>query len=61
MEKEKKDFKKILNRNKNPTVDPAMTLYLKNLEIEKEFLKRFDRTLIVDDFIDNMETETYEC
>lgn len=42
LENEKKNFDLVLKKQES-NIDPSKTLYLKNLEIEKEFMARFEK------------------
>lgn len=49
LEGQKKDFDTHLKANQKVNFDPIKALHHKNIEIKEEFLRRFNRTLKLDD------------
>lgn len=49
--------------NENINFDPIRALYNKNVEIQEEFFKRFDRKLEIDDQIASLDVDmsTYDA
>ena len=58
LEDQKKDFDNFLKTNQKVNFDPIKALHHKNLEIKEEFLRRFDRELILDSEIAKLEVDT---
>jgi hypothetical protein len=53
----------VLKVNENINFDPIRALYNKNVEIQEEFFKRFDRKLEIDDQIASLDVDmsTYDA